>query len=102
MKLKNIEATGHCGIEIRLNLMDQFEATHLVNQYANIQSRMDEYKAYCNLSYDERTKYAQEHGKELRPQAPKIEELEEITERVMRFMRKLVLPDEAKADIFSE
>lgn len=99
MKLSNIEATGHCGIQVVLNIMDQFEVSHLVNRYADLQSRMAEYKAYCNLSYDERNKYARENGKD-RIQAPKIEELEEITDMAMKFMRKLVLSDEIKANIF--
>lgn len=99
MKLNNIEATGHCGIQVVLNVMDQYEVSHLVNRYADIQSRMAEYKAYCNLSYEERCKYARENGKE-RIQAPKIEELEEICETAMKFMRKLMLSDEIKANIF--
>lgn len=81
--------------------MDQFEVSNLVNRYADLQSRMAEYKVYCNLSYEERNKFARENGKD-RIQAPKIEELEEITEMAMKFMRKLVLSDEIKANIFDE
>lgn len=99
MKLSNIEATGHCGIQVVLNIMDQFEVSNLVNRYVDLQSRMAEYKAYCNLPFDERNKYARENGKD-RILAPKIEELEEITEMAMKFMRKLVLSDEIKANIF--
>lgn len=101
MKLSNITATGHCGIQVVLNVMDQLEVSHLVDRYVDLQSRMAEYKAYCNLSYEERNKYAREHGKD-RIQAPKIEELEEITEMAMKFMRKLVLSTEIKANIFDE
>lgn len=98
MKLQNIEATGHCGISIELNLLDQLQVSMLVTNYSELKDRLTKYQAYNALSYEERMAFP----KEQRPYAPKIEELEEIAETAMKFLKKLVLDDSEKATVFED
>lgn len=99
MKLKNLETMGHCGIEVRLNLMDQYEITHTVERYNDLCDRLEAYRQYQALSYHEQEEFRENNA---RPIAPKIEELEEITNHVMIFLRKLILIGGDKATVFEE
>lgn len=99
MKLKNLETMGHCGVQVTLNLMDQYELTHTVERYDELQKRLEAYRAYQALSYHEQEEFRQNNE---RPVAPKIDELEDITNLVMIFLRKLCLNGSDKATVFEE
>lgn len=99
MKLQNIEATGYCGVQITLNLMDQYELTHAVERYDDLQKRLEAYRAYQALSYHEQEEFRQNNE---RPVAPKIDELEDIANLVMIFLRKLCLNGGDKATVFED
>lgn len=99
MKLKNLETMGHCGVQITLNLMDQYAISHTVERYEDLQHRLSTYREFHELSYSEQKDFCETHE---RPVAPRIEELEEITNYVMIFLRKLVLNGGDKATVFEE
>ena len=100
MKLKNLETMGHCGVQVTLNLMDQYELTHTVERYDELQKRLEAYRAYQALSYHEQEELRK--NKVERPVAPKIDELEDITNLVMIFLRKLCFNGGDKATMFEE
>jgi len=98
MELKNLE-TGHCGVQVTLTLLDQYELTRIVERCDECKKRLEACRAYEDLSYDERAEFRRNNE---RPVGPDIDELDDLTNLVMIFLRKLCLNDSDKATVFKE
>ena len=74
MKLKTIKAVGNCGVSVELNIMDQYEITHLVERIDWHNSQMKEYTAYkeerSKISWDARKEWDASHLEPEKPDFP--------------------------------
>ena len=46
MKTKEVRSYGHCGIDVHLNSMDQYELNHLVERFEAYLHALETYKAH--------------------------------------------------------
>ena len=101
MKINNIIGTGSCGVEIRLNIADQFVLTHTIERIEEENKRKEQYdnwqKALWEIPVAERDDWKKRNP---RPEAPNVPE--EEYKMLFTFCKKLVLKDGCKATIFDE
>lgn len=81
MKTKDLQGYGHTGLEVRFNLMDQVEISHLLDR---IEATINEQKEKINSL------------------VIPVESILPELEKVAIFLRKLALVNRDKASVFEE
>ena len=94
---------GHCGIEITLGLLDQYEVQRILDRWKDLREKEETYqnwrKKYYSLpSYDEREKWEKENPE---PKDPEIDFWKEIIP-VTNFFKKIAYTPSESATIFDE
>ncbi len=107
MTTKEVKCLGTCGLDIRLNLMDQYQIAHVVERWESYIESLKEFRAWeakrdaaktWNMGREENEKWREENPM---PKLAKPEFFDEIGP-VLVFLRKLALPSTEKATIFDE
>lgn len=107
MKLTELRAEGHCGIQINLNVMDQYEITHAVERMELHNRQEEEHREWKKLhdqaglwkaSKEERDVWFVSHPE---PVVDLWDWKEEMAP-IYVFLRKLVLNGDSKPTVFDE
>lgn len=107
MKTKELTCVGHCGIQIELNLMDQYELTHTVdriNAYFDRKRAWEDYRERRNHErpWNDKDAGAKWDAENPEPECPKPTNCDEELQILGIFLRKIILKDVQKSTIFDE
>lgn len=107
MTTKDILATGKCGLQINLNLMDMYELSHLVKRWEDYIQTRDTYEEWSRLKDNAGYwRMSDEDKNTWNAQNPEpcycVPNFFEEVAPVLVFLRKLSIPDGEKATVFEE
>ena len=101
MKINSIIGTGSCGLEIRLNIADQFVLTHTIERIEE-EYKKKEIREAWDRAYWDCPRESREEWKEKNPRPEEGRIPEEEYHKLFIFCKKLILADGCKDTIFDE
>lgn len=106
MKTKEIIAQGHCGIDVTLNVMDQYAITHVANRLEEYFQKEEAYADYIKLRNRERPWGSENKEKALawdneHPEPERVQlDLKDEVQTILKFLKKLTLNSESMPTVF--
>ena len=102
METREIKNLGHSGIDVKLNLMDQYEITHTVERVEQTVKELERARSYMRDNKMHTTIVDGEAMLEITIDDEVMRSIIEDMQHVLIFLRKLAFSDGAKATVFEE
>lgn len=107
MKTQNITGEGHCGIQVTLNVLDQYAITHAVERIKSHKEQMRTRTAWQNKKEADKVWKMDKEDKDNwmnqnpMPAEDQFDWEEEIIP-ILNFLNKLTLTEDDRATVFDE
>lgn len=107
MKTQNITGEGHCGIQVTLNVLDQYAITHTVERIKSHKEQISALTAWKNKKQEDKVWEMEKKDRDnwLNQNPMPIEEhfdWEEEIIPILNFLNKLTLTEDDRATVFDE